>query len=242
MSTCPPMARDRLIGLAQVSKSLVENMERNKRISPNLSLESTYEQIDRILSVLTQLIDREIFTWLGREMPPSQDEIGRASILIADRLCGMLADPLIRNAQEQRQLQRISRWLEMHGYVETESRDMHTIRAGTFAHRINIPIIQETGLRVNLPIDTVVMPQSALQGDIPLLIEAKSAGDFTNTNKRRKEEATKIRQIQRTFGDRARFILLLGGYFDSGYLGYEAAEGIDWIWEHRLDDLLEFGL
>lgn len=28
-----------------------------------------------------------------------------------------------------------------------------------------------------------------------------------------------------------RFILFLCGYFDSGYLGYEAAEGIDWVWE-----------
>jgi len=31
------------------------------------------------------------------------------------------------------------------------------------------------------------------------------------------------------------------GYFDSGYLGYEAAEGIDWVWEHRIDDLELFG-
>ena len=30
--------------------------------------------------------------------------------------------------------------------------------------------------------------------------------------------------------------------FDSGYLGYEAAEGIDWVWEHRIDDLAGFGL
>jgi type II restriction enzyme len=27
-----------------------------------------------------------------------------------------------------------------------------------------------------------------------------------------------------------------------GYLGYEAAEGIDWVWEHRIDDLAEFGV
>jgi hypothetical protein len=37
MSTSPPIARDRLVGLAQVSKSLIENMERNKRISPQPS-------------------------------------------------------------------------------------------------------------------------------------------------------------------------------------------------------------
>lgn len=29
---------------------------------------------------------------------------------------------------------------------------------------------------------------------------------------------------------------------DSGYLGYEAAEGIDWVWEHRPEDLLQLGL
>lgn len=35
---------------------------------------------------------------------------------------------------------------------------------------------------------------------------------------------------------------IICGYFDTGYLGYEAAEGIDWVWEHRIDDLREFGL
>ena len=34
----------------------------------------------------------------------------------------------------------------------------------------------------------------------------------------------------------------LGGYFGSDYLGYEAAEGIDWVWEHRIDDLVKLGL
>ena len=31
-------------------------------------------------------------------------------------------------------------------------------------------------------------------------------------------------------------------YFDTGYLGYEAAEGIDWVWEHRIEDLLKAGV
>jgi hypothetical protein len=34
----------------------------------------------------------------------------------------------------------------------------------------------------------------------------------------------------------------LCGYFGSDYLGYEAAEGIDWVWEHRIDDLQKLGL
>ena len=56
-------------------------------------------------------------------------------------------------------------------------------------------------------------------------------------NKRRKEEATKVRQLRYTYGEGIEFILFLCGYFDSGYLGYEAAERIDWVWEHRTDDL-----
>lgn len=41
MSTCPPIARDRLVGLARVSKSLVQNMEdsENPHISPRMQRE-----------------------------------------------------------------------------------------------------------------------------------------------------------------------------------------------------------
>ncbi len=86
------------------------------------------------------------------------------------------------------------------------------------------------------------MPFNSQVGELPLLIEAKSAGDYTNTNKRRKEEAIKINQLRNTYGQSVNFILFLCGYFDSGYLGYEAAEGIDWIWEHPIDDLALFGV
>jgi len=78
---------------------------------------------------------------------------------------------------------------------------------------------------------------TAKNRDFPLLIEAKSAGDFANVNKRRKEEGQKITQLKASYGNDIDYALFLNGYFDSGYLGYEAAEGIDWIWEHRIDDL-----
>ena len=42
------------------------------------------------------------------------------------------------------------------------------------------------------------MTKAAKGGELPLLIEAKSAADFTNVNKRRKEEATKMNQLRRT--------------------------------------------
>ncbi|SRR5258707_10790544 len=96
--------------------------------------------------------------------------------------------------------------------------------------------------KVNIPVDAVIMPSHSHAGEFPLLIEAKSAGDFTNTNKRRKEEATKFSQLKRDYGEHVRFVMFLCGYFDVGYLKYEAAEGIDWVWEHRIDDLAKFGV
>jgi hypothetical protein len=108
---------------------------------------------------------------------------------------------------------------------------------------LNVPVTadgSESGYKI--PIDAIIQLINAKEGDLPLMIEAKSAGDFTNTNKRRKEEAFKVTQLRATYGKSVRFVLFLCGYFDSGYLGYEAAEGIDWVWEHRIDDLAAFGI
>jgi hypothetical protein len=95
---------------------------------------------------------------------------------------------------------------------------------------------------VNVPIDVVIQPRQPQPSGFPILVEAKSAGDFTNTNKRRKEEATKVKQLRARYGENLPFILFLCGYFDSGYLGYEAAEGLDWVWEHRSEDLEKIGI
>jgi type II restriction enzyme len=109
--------------------------------------------------------------------------------------------------------------------------------------RMNVPVKLEGGVKtVNIPIDAVIMPKTAASGTLPIFFEAKSAGDFTNTNKRRKEEAMKMAQLRSTYGSTVRFNLFLCGYFDGGYLGYEATEGIDWAWEHRIDDLTLFGI
>ncbi|CAG0942798.1 hypothetical protein ANRL1_01078 [Anaerolineae bacterium] len=139
----------------------------------------------------------------------------------------------------------LKRWLEDRGYTQLRAYrgKFNEMQSGTFVFRLNVQITQGGGARpVNIPVDAVIMPSSARAGDWPLLIEAKSAGDYTNTNKRRKEEATKVKQLTDSYGSDIRFVLFLCGYFDSGYLGYEAAEGIDWVWEHRMADLAEFGL
>lgn len=247
MATSPPLARDRLIGLAGVKPSLVRSMEQNHRLPLRMSGFTIRQQLQLICQVVTSLVDKDIFPWLDEQRPqPTDAVIHLAATIVADRLTGANADPLIRNAQEHRQLVTLQAWLENHGYRLAENRErtpFQTMKPGTFAFRMNVQVTQqESGRLVNIPIDAVIMPKSAIPDSLPILLEAKSAGDYTNTNKRRKEEAIKIAQLRHTYGDATRFVLLLCGYFDSGYLGYEAAEGIDWVWEHRIDDLGELGI
>jgi XamI restriction endonuclease len=240
MCTAPPLARDRLVGLASVPRGLVDAMEKENRLPRSIA--NNDAPIERISLILLRLLDRDLFPWLDRNDLPKPDESYRAAAIVADRLCGSQSDPIVRNAQEQRQLNVIRAWLLQHSYLEVRPNNFREMPAGTFAFRLNVPIQQETGRSVNLPIDALIMPRTAQTGDLPIMVEAKSAGDFANTNKRRKEEAVKMSQLKHTYGMSLRFVLFLCGYFDSGYLGYEAAEGIDWVWEHRIEDLLQFGV
>ena len=246
MATCPPIARDRLIGLAEVPRNLVNAMEEDRRVPPRMEPVQLQENLEKIGKVILELIDSDIFVWLNRGDEGKTEEIRRAATIVADRLCGAEANPILRNAQEKRQLTSIQHWLQERGYTFNErasSKKFDELSPGTFVFHFNVPIHQTNRSReIKMPIDVVVMPLTARSGDFPLLIEAKSAGDFTNTNKRRKEEATKVSQLRSTYGDDIRFILFLSGYFDSNYLEYEADEGIDWVWEHRINDLTGFGL
>lgn len=247
MSTCPPIARERLVGLAGVRKSLVKNMEDPVRphVSPSLQGAELIAQLQKISDIIRRLADTDIFPWLPEGRSPDETEITRSSTIIADRLCGVVADPIIRNAQEKRQLAAIRAFLGSKGYRLAESGvRFREMAPGTFSFHTNVPVYVAgaQGDTVNIPVDAAIMPISASIGDMPLLLEAKSAGDYTNVNKRRKEEAVKMQQLRNSFGDNVSYVLFLCGYFDSGYLGYEAAEGIDWIWEHRITDLELLGI
>lgn len=245
MATAPPIARDRLIGLAGVSRNLVSCMEDYGKVPLRMGKEQVERELMAIGSMITRLADVDIFSWLESKKNPSDSELYRAATIVADRLCGAMANPIIRNAQEKRQLDTIRRWLEGRGYTFVPAGEKLRVAAmtpGQFAFRLNVPVNLNENRQINIPVDAAIMPTKAGLRELPLLVEAKSAGDFTNVNKRRKEEAIKITQLRRTYGKDVRYILFLCGYFDSGYLGYEAAEGIDWVWEHRIDDLLEFGL
>jgi type II restriction enzyme len=222
-------------------------MELEKKLPARMTEAAADKELARIATIIEKMADPDIFVWLSRKgQPATETEIHRAATIVADRLCGAVANPIIRNAQEKRQLASIKSWLEAHGYKQIAAGDgvkFDAMPPGTFSFRMNVPVKLEGGVKsVNIPIDAVINPKRADKRSLPVFFEAKSAGDFTNTNKRRKEEAVKMSQLRSTYGKRVQFNLFLCGYFDSGYLGYEAAEGIDWVWEHRIDDLAKFGI
>jgi hypothetical protein len=244
MSTCPPLARDRLIGLADSSKNLVGCLEMGK-LPPKLSSVLLGEHLGRITRILSNMLDVDIFPWLQEKRRPTKGERYRSSTIVADRLCSAVAEPIVRNAQEKRQLLLIEEYLTARGYRQKAPRattPLAEMEPGTFTFRLNVKVKSADSKNINIPVDAVIQPKKAKLPNLPILIEAKSAGDFTNVNKRRKEEATKVNQLKATYGRKVIFVLFLCGYFDAAYLGYEAAEGIDWIWEHRTEDLDRLGI
>jgi hypothetical protein len=244
MATCPPIARDRLVGLSAAGKGLIGHMEKKREVPPKMHEDTFEKEAKKIVTTIEKLIDPDIFVWLGRTAVPETAELHRAATIVADRLCGSVAGPIVRNAQESRQLSMIAEWLQKRGYTLVgKGLKFSGMEPGTYGFRMNVTVkIHNINRPVNIPIDVVVMPKNSQKGNLPIFIEAKSAGDFTNVNKRRKEEATKMAQLSKNYGENVQFVLFLCGYFDTGYLGYEAAEGIDWVWEHRIEDLLELGI
>jgi hypothetical protein len=246
MATCPPLARDRLIGLADSTKNFVGCLEEGK-LPRLLSPELLEEHLGKITGILSQMLDVDIFPWIGEKRKATEEERYRSSTIVADRLCGAVAEPIVRNAQEKRQLALIEKYLIERDYklkAHPAATALNQMEPGTFSFRLNVLVkpSKAEAKTVKIPIDAVIQPKKAKLPHLPILIEAKSAGDFTNVNKRRKEEAIKINYLRATHGDGVVFVLFLCGYFDAAYLGYEAAEGIDWIWEHRTQDLDQLGI
>ena len=242
MSTAPPLAVDRLIGLSGVGPNLVGQLEVGKRPA-KMSDGDLRTGLAKICGILAKLLDRDIFPWLAAGADPTDHERDRSATVVADRLCSAVANPIVRNAQEQRQLALIGAFLDDRGYRKLPhpaGKPLQEMGAGTYAFRMNL---SAGGARtIKIPVDVVIQPKKPSKDRLPVLIEAKSAGDYTNTNKRRKEEATKMSQLKEAYGKDVQYVLFLCGYFGPDYLGYEAAEGLDWVWEHRIDDLLYLGL
>ena len=243
MACCPPIAVDRLVGLAYVGKTLVASLDEG-RLPPRMRSEQLTPQLENILGVLRKLLDPDLFPWLKHGKKPTEEELFRASTIVADRLTGADANPIIRNEQEKRQLSAIQVYLTKRRYRNKHHAPgdaLNTMEPGTFTFHHSV-LTGRDRHKVAVSIDAMIQPHKPRPNGLPILVEAKSAGDFTNTNKRRKEEAKKISQLKDTFGNDVCYVVFLCGYFDAGYLGYEAQDGIDWIWEHRIGDFEQLGI
>jgi hypothetical protein len=71
MSTCPPIARDRLIGLAKVLPSMVDRMESKKKLPVKLKGRRLDNELRKIGVIIEKMADPDIFTWLNRDEPPT---------------------------------------------------------------------------------------------------------------------------------------------------------------------------
>ena len=87
MSTCPPLARDRLIGLADSSKGLVGSLEQGK-VPPFMAPDALEKHLRSITNILSRMLDVDIFPWLQEKRRPTKQERYRSSTIVADRLCG----------------------------------------------------------------------------------------------------------------------------------------------------------
>ncbi|MGB6200788.1 MAG: XamI family restriction endonuclease, partial [Candidatus Acidiferrales bacterium] len=213
MSTCPPLARDRLIGLADSTKNFVGTLEQGK-LPPQLAEKFLKVQLKKIAVILFQMRDIDIFPWIEEKRKPTKEERYRSSTIVADRRCGAVAEPIVRNAQEKRQLALIEKYLADRGYklkAHPAATPLNQMEPGTFSFRLNVLVkpSKTEAKTVKIPIDAVIQPKKAKLPHLPILIEAKSAGDFTNVNKRWKEEAIKITYLKATYGKDFVFVLFL---------------------------------
>ena len=77
MSCCPPLAVDRLVGLAYTSKSLVSSMEEGK-LAIRMERQDLALHLASIVKVVRRLLDPDIFVWLPDGRAPATDERHRA--------------------------------------------------------------------------------------------------------------------------------------------------------------------
>ena len=174
MATAPPLAVDRLIGLSNANKNLVGRMEKKGRLPTRMKAAELDAQLASICRIIARLLDRDIFPWLEGDKSPSEHERMRSSSIVADRLCSAVANPIVRNAQERRQLTLIGEFLDKRGYrkqTHQAGKPITEMEPGTYTFHLNLPVGES--LKVNIPIDAVIQPKKLRRDRLPVLIEAK---------------------------------------------------------------------
>ncbi|MCL2680038.1 MAG: XamI family restriction endonuclease [Coriobacteriia bacterium] len=266
--TAPPITRDKMMSMARVPKSLLVGMEKYGEIPTSLAEDFVSDGLDRLADIIEQMLDYQIFPWVEAGHKATDEQRALAIERIADRMCFTKAESIVGRAQKNSQLTALQEWLEARGYGHVRLASAHDIgsaRPGTFSLRTDKSDLQKAGnthLRkhaLHIPVDMIIQSPSRLgahkQKDAaaaegrPVLVDVKAASQLpapathgTNQRQQRKDETTKFVQLKKIYGDDLLYVLVLRGYYDAGYLNFLAEAGVDWAWEHRLDDLKMLGL
>jgi len=152
----------------------------------------------------------------------------------------------VRQAQIQWHRGLIQSWLIERGYDRLKFdpyAKLPEIPPGTFASRFKASIQSSGGShRDRAQADVVIKPKQSASDGLPTFLLTALFGSFEESFRRRTTEVMRISKLRSAHGNDIPVVLALWGYVDAGYLGCQAAEGIDWIWAHRLNDFAECGI
>jgi hypothetical protein len=228
MSTCPPIAVDRLIGLAGVSGTLVCSMGEGK-LAARMKAELLEENLKKICGVLSKFLDRDIFPWIDAGTDPTDDERDRALTIVTDRLCSAVANDPARVVR--RRHQQFQEAVTMFATVESNT------APDSYAFDVSVPLLM--GRDAVLPVDVCVCGASRDRESKKLFLDMGSASSRREARVDVVRAVRKRRAFKMTYHDTAQYVLILGGVYDAGCLGVLAAEGVDWVWQHRIAELSE---
>jgi hypothetical protein len=199
--------------------------------------------VESASEIILNEIDDSLIPWLKNGRPATDKELLIATIISTDRIIQRTTSTALRYMHEPRQLKILRKFLEEKGLVEYSGSiaDPRTdMPSGTYIFNATIEGATESSSPINLQVDALIKPKSKSENLLPIFLEAKSLGDTVNPNKRQKEEAIKIQNLKRKWGNDSEhlfFILMLGGTVPIRYLQIENSFGLDWVWEHRVEDL-----
>lgn len=229
MSTAPPVARERLAALSRTGRPLMMSLEQD-RLPARVSATELDAQLTRVCRVLEKLLDHDLFPWLDQHRPAEEAEREVAALVVADRRCESIGEPILRQAERQRQAQALTSWLAEHGYTEHIG-PLADLPPGSYCTR---PVMVDgvTTLREG-PADAIVRPAGS-RPSRPVMIKAvpRSATGTGSAHL----ETLRLGPV----GDVR--VLLLIGVADDAFLRRASSAGLEWVWEHRLDDLVRVGL
>ena len=219
-----------------VSTTTLENVENRKRNPSHLT--------KPLAELLKRELDPELASWIIEGRDAFNDEMMISRIVATDRIIRRAAATALRYEHEPRQLAKLESYLQSRGFQEVASDTIVNPRTdmpkNSYSFRVNVVGLTTDGVELRQNVDTLIKPASQSSASLPIFVEAKSMTDEVNPNKRQKEEAQKVDAVRRKWQsshEKLNFVLLLGGTVPRRYLEIEAGSGLDWVWEHRVQDL-----